>query len=101
MGIQLLQAGIQLSSLESNFSLSWIPGIQLSKSYWEHCTYFNQVSLKWNITVLFWGPQALGIDGERVSIFSTDVLVDGLLWSFDRFLNGKTPMPAVSSPLWI
>ena len=36
MGIQLLQAGIQLFSLESNFSLSWIPGIQLSKSYWEH-----------------------------------------------------------------
>ena len=30
IGIQLLQAGIQLFGLESNFSPSWIPGIQLS-----------------------------------------------------------------------
>ena len=48
---------------------------------------FNQVSFKWNITVFFGGPPALAIDGEHALVFSNNVLVHGLSWSFDEFLK--------------
>ena len=48
----------------------------------------------------FWGQRASGIDGEHASVFSPDVLSDGLSLSFDTFLE-KALILAVSSPFQI
>ena len=39
--------------------------------------------------IVLWGPQASGIDGEHVPVFSADVVGDSLSWSFDECLKWK------------
>ena len=39
------------------------------------------------MTVFFGGPRAPANDGKHVLVFSSNVLVHGLSWSFDEFLK--------------
>ena len=67
----------------------------------KHLLYLVVLKKKLKHCSVFWGPRASGIDNKHVSVFSPDVLSDGLSWSFDKFQNEKMPMFTVSSPLWI